>query len=287
MPEMDGVETTRRIRALGDEDSYFSNVPIIALTANAVSGMKEMFLSNGFDDFMSKPIDTVKLNSTLEKWIPKWKKAGFTVDNAQDEGIGGKPGSISIEGLDADRGIQLSGGTLEYYIETLATFYEDGRGRGDILIDCLDSGDLNLYITHVHALKSALANIGAESASSAAYALETAGTQGDLAYINANNDAFLARMAQLLDNIGGALSARGKHGAAAGDGPEAELFKTELKNLKLALEVLDIDEMNRTIDALLNSQQADDVQATVRSISKHILLVEYEEADALIASLLN
>jgi CheY-like chemotaxis protein len=71
MPGMDGVEATQHIRAMGDEDLYYRNLPIIALTANAVSGMKEMFMSNGFDDFLSKPIDTDRLNSILEKWVPK------------------------------------------------------------------------------------------------------------------------------------------------------------------------------------------------------------------------
>ena len=74
MPGMDGVETTERIRELGAEDGYFSKVPIVALTANAVTGMREFFLGNGFSDFMSKPVDVVKLNSVLERWIPKEKQ---------------------------------------------------------------------------------------------------------------------------------------------------------------------------------------------------------------------
>jgi CheY-like chemotaxis protein len=61
---------------MGKEDPYYSSLPIIALTANAVSGTREMFLNNGFNDFLSKPIDIIKLNSILEKWIPKEKKQG-------------------------------------------------------------------------------------------------------------------------------------------------------------------------------------------------------------------
>jgi len=71
---MDGVEATERIRQLDADDGYYARVPIIALTANAVSGMREFFLENGFDDFMHKPVDTVKLDSILEKWIPKDKQ---------------------------------------------------------------------------------------------------------------------------------------------------------------------------------------------------------------------
>jgi len=84
MPEMDGVETTHRIRALGDEDPYYKDVPIIALTADAVSGIKEMFLRNGFNDFLSKPIDTIKLNTVLEKWIPREKQQGSVINNRKE-----------------------------------------------------------------------------------------------------------------------------------------------------------------------------------------------------------
>jgi CheY-like chemotaxis protein len=80
MPEMDGIEATQLIREMADEDGYFGNVPIIALTANAVTGTKEMFLGNGFDDFLSKPIDTIKLNTVLEKWIPKEKQKSFSTE---------------------------------------------------------------------------------------------------------------------------------------------------------------------------------------------------------------
>ncbi|MBQ5851644.1 MAG: response regulator [Lachnospiraceae bacterium] len=69
MPEMDGVETVRRIRAM--EPEYYQNVPIIALTANAVSGAREMFLNEGFQDFLAKPIDIAMLERILKLWLPK------------------------------------------------------------------------------------------------------------------------------------------------------------------------------------------------------------------------
>ena len=80
MPGMDGIEAVSRIRAMEiglwekGELPQQAKVPIIALTANAVSGTKEMFMNNGFNDFLSKPIDINKLNEILEKWIPKEKQ---------------------------------------------------------------------------------------------------------------------------------------------------------------------------------------------------------------------
>jgi signal transduction histidine kinase/ActR/RegA family two-component response regulator len=71
MPGMDGIETARAIRALGGP---YRKVPFIALTANAVAGMKEMFLEKGFNDYLSKPIETAALDGILAKWIPKAKQ---------------------------------------------------------------------------------------------------------------------------------------------------------------------------------------------------------------------
>jgi CheY-like chemotaxis protein len=72
MPGLDGIETTGQIRAL--EGEYFRRLPVIALTANAVAGMREMFLSKGFNDYLAKPIEISRLNELMEKWIPPDKR---------------------------------------------------------------------------------------------------------------------------------------------------------------------------------------------------------------------
>ncbi|MBP1561399.1 MAG: response regulator, partial [Oscillospiraceae bacterium] len=71
MPDMDGIETVSHIRKSDDE--YNRNIPIVALTANAVSGVKEMFLNAGFQDFVSKPIENAALQRSLKKWLPEEK----------------------------------------------------------------------------------------------------------------------------------------------------------------------------------------------------------------------
>ena len=74
MPGMDGIETTQCLRAMGEENTHYKNLPIIALTTYDAAGAKEMFLKNGFNDFLLKPIDTVRLNAVLAHWIPKEKQ---------------------------------------------------------------------------------------------------------------------------------------------------------------------------------------------------------------------
>jgi CheY-like chemotaxis protein len=73
MPEMDGIEATALIRSRNSD--YAKKAPIVALTANALVGSKEMFLQNGIDDFLAKPIDQKKLIDILKQWIPpeKWR----------------------------------------------------------------------------------------------------------------------------------------------------------------------------------------------------------------------
>jgi CheY-like chemotaxis protein len=173
MPEMDGVETARRIRALGDEIPYYKNVPIIALTANAVSGTREMFMENGFSDFLTKPIDVTVLNAILEKWIPKEKW------------------NILRE---------------EHNLKILSGFYKEGIEKSQEIKTYLETGDLSFYKLHVSALKSATADIGANSLSRAAEKLEKAAERFDLNFIEIHNAKFLSDLELLLRNIKQVLS---------------------------------------------------------------------------------
>ncbi|MCL1996774.1 MAG: ATP-binding protein [Defluviitaleaceae bacterium] len=83
MPEMNGVEAVKIIREL--EDGRYADLVIVALTANAVLGAREMFLENGFSDFLAKPIEMQKLNSILENWIPKEKHRKKRTPQKQQE----------------------------------------------------------------------------------------------------------------------------------------------------------------------------------------------------------
>jgi len=284
MPGMDGVEATRRIREMAADDPYYANVPIVAVTANAVSGMKEMFLSSGFNEFVSKPIDTVNLNTVLEKWIPREKQIGATNENRIKEK---KQPEITIEGLDVSKGIMLTGGTVEYYFETLATFYVDGHERKEEIERCLEFDNIQLYITHIHALKSASANIGADRLSEAAYALEMAAIDGDLEFVRKNNDSFYIHLDKILISIGDALSSHISGNRAGGVTIGKEEYYDLLRHLRTALDELDIDTINKTIDRLISTAQSDEVLSMIREVSKQILMVEYEEAEALIDKLLS
>jgi len=288
MPEMDGVEATKRIRALADKKPFYHDLPIIALTANAVVGMKEMFLSNGFDDFLSKPIDTVRLNTLLEKWVPKEKQHG-SVNNKKYDDQASSPVNIKIAGVNTNKGVKLSGGVVEYYYEILATFYEDWLERRKEIKNCLDDGNIPMYTSNVHALKGAAATIGADNLSEAANALEVAGIHNDLVYIKENNDNALLMLKELLEGIDTAISSKETDDAEddkdeADKDAEAKTLIEELKELKSALEVYDFEEINKAVDELSVSARTDNDKKLVKKISRHVMLVEYEEISALIDS---
>jgi len=290
MPEPDGIETTKRIRSLADEDPYFADLPIIALTANAVTGMKELFMQNGFNDFMSKPIDTNMLNSVLEKWIPENKQNDIetsditqyiTDDSSSDNEI--IPDSFSLlqhamPSIDVSNGIKRAGGTIEFYIEILAAFLSEGIKRSKSINHCLETSDLSLYITSVHALKSASFNIGADKFSETAYDLEKAGLREDWDYINDNNSAFLKSFKNLLFEIKTALHISNTQTDSENKPQKNEQLQNELNTLKTALQEMDFDIINRSLDTLIKLPLNEEEKTSVRNISNKIILFDYDEA---------
>jgi PAS domain S-box-containing protein len=285
MPGMDGIETTLYIREMGYENPYYNNVPIIALTANAVLGTKEMFLENGFNDFLSKPIDTMKLNLILENWIPAEKQKSAAAENRKIETYNS---GIEIEGLDSNAGILMSGGKVESYMETLALFYKDGQEKINEITECLETGNLSLYTTYVHAIRSAAANIGAMDLSEAANAMEKAGEEKDMVFIEKQNDLFLANIGSLLDRINDAVSSY-KQSTATGEKKETlntAALRPQLGRLKTALHYLDASVIEETIEELLEMTRDEKIGTIIKNIADDILIAEYDKVIELLENLI-
>ncbi|MCL1967116.1 MAG: ATP-binding protein [Fibromonadales bacterium] len=281
MPEMDGIETAKRIREIVGEYPHCINLPIVALTANAVSGTKEMFLSNGFDDFLSKPIDTVKLDSILAKWLPKEKQEKLeakVVDASTPEAI-----EMEIGGIDVKKGISMTGGTLKGYMQTLAVFHKDGIQKMAEIKKSLETGNYSLYTTYVHALKSASASIGASDLSKTAKVLEAAGRKEDSAFIKQQNAHFLIALEILLNNINTVLLANKKNDPKAS--VDFKILKNELDKLRAAIGIFDSDAIDEAVNSLQRFTQAADVGESIENILQKILIGEYDEAVAMIDDL--
>ena len=309
MPEMDGVETTQRIRAweseqmygVSDENtqhefaeqtqSYNGNlrrqIPIIALTANAVSGVKEMFLENGFNDFISKPIDTVKLNFILGKFIPKEKQNSVVKHRliGEEEESEKNDNLPVIEGVNTERGLLLSGGIFKSYIDTLALYSKDNLEKINELKQCLLKSDIELYSVLVHGIKSASFNIGANELGEKAQALEFAGDRRDLDYINANNDSFLTKLSDICVLIENTLKEirviNNDHNVLY-----ISSIKDDLKILLDSIHSLNAGQINSIIDKLSGISLEEDAAKSIEEISDKILFGDYEEAANLINNLL-
>ena len=279
MPGMDGIETVARIRTLNVNDPYFTTVPIVALTANAISGTKEMFLANGFNDFLSKPIDTIKLNSTLEKWIPKEKQSKVVIEIGSSSAIRKHRGLV-IEGVDVKKGVTIAGGTVENYKRILAVFLRDGIEKIKQITMCLETDHLPLYVTYVHALKSAAANIGADEVSEMAKALEIAGEQEDRALLQTLTPKLLSALQSLLDAIDTVLAVdeAGKQKEIA----DPALLKAELAKLAEAIDCVNPRAIKDATKKLQPFTQIADVGDVVDKILQNTLIGEYDEAVSLI-----
>jgi PAS domain S-box-containing protein len=210
MPEMDGIEAAHAIRAVNAE--YCRTVPIVALTANAVSGMREIFLKNGFNDFIAKPIEMSKLDAVLKKWIPAEKRRSVSEEERKSEErkFWGRPSESAappdaalpeIEGVDAAAGVARIGGSPKRYLELLAAFQKDAESGFSLLASEPDAASLRLFTTQVHGLKSALANIGADDLSRTAALLENAARREDISAIRENLAPFRDRLTALTERI--------------------------------------------------------------------------------------
>ena len=225
MPEMDGIEATGFIREWEAKQGkdLRTGVPIVALTANAVSGMREMFLERGFNDFLAKPIDVSKLDDILERWIPKEKrewKAPLSknggADTTERSGVSEKKPDNSnsgaaqhaevssianIPGMDTAKGIAMTGGTEESYRMVLSVFCNDMQKRLQFLQKVPEKDDMNEFITQVHALKGAAASVGGTEISAYAAKLEAAGRTGDIAFIEKGLSEFVRLLSEQVKNI--------------------------------------------------------------------------------------
>ena len=179
MPEMDGVETFHRIR--NNVGAYYKKVPIVALTANAVAGAREMMLKEGFNDFLAKPIERSVLERVLKRNLPP-NKIIYEDYEEETEAVIEEKDEFVIEGLDVQQGIVYCNGK-EQYIKILQGYCEDWNDAGATTQEAFEKEDWKNYTIAVHGLKSAMRSIGALAVSEKARKLEMAGKEGRIDYI--------------------------------------------------------------------------------------------------------
>jgi CheY-like chemotaxis protein/anti-sigma regulatory factor (Ser/Thr protein kinase) len=202
MPEMDGIEATRVIRGeIGTE--YARTVPIIALTANALRGNEEMFLSNGFDAFISKPIDIMQLDTVLNRWVRERHRGEYSPREGQE--LEDKPTDSGVltghrvGGVDFQAGVVRYGGE-DTYLNIIHSFMTHTPELLEKMRE-VSRETLAEYAIIVHGIKGASYGICAEALAGEAQILESAAKSGDLKTVHAKNGIFIETVEKLLSDL--------------------------------------------------------------------------------------
>ena len=231
MPGFDGVETLKRIREL--RNGMYQDLPVIALTANTVSGAREMFRNEGFTEFVPKPIERMVLERVLRKVLPKGciqysvpangempveelpeAAQSLPADSPEQPGPAEPPvrqadapaspyDQLAQSGVNVDVGLDYCAGDEDFYREMLRLFSAQGEEKRTEIAALYESANWTDYAIKVHALKSTSLTIGAEALSAQAKELELAGKQGDVDFIRAHHHALLSAHEELCAQITG------------------------------------------------------------------------------------
>ncbi|MBQ7678257.1 MAG: response regulator, partial [Butyrivibrio sp.] len=253
MPEKDGIETLHELKEQSDNPNLAT--PAICLTANAVSGAREQYLAEGFDDYLTKPIDSAKLEEMLIFYLPEDKVELSMLEHKSEETVEATPTDERFAALAAVPGVNISdgitnSGDVESYVGMLRIFY-NAIDENTVLINSFyDAGDLKNYAIKVHALKSSARIIGAGELGEEAQALETAGKEGDESFIRRHHADFMAHYAALQPVLAGMFETS----SVDENLPEADPAKMAevYEQLRTAAEDMDTDTLEEIFDEMQN-----------------------------------
>ena len=258
MPGMNGIEATKVIRELGTE--YAEKIPVIALTANAISGSEEMFLNRGFQAFLSKPIDISRLDEVLRRWVrnKEFEKKYFEqhpmiaeelqagIHNGQERrkaddrrsGIERRKARMKFAGMDMEKGKERFGGDRATYEEVLRSYTANTPALLDSIENINEDG-LPAYAITVHGIKGSSRGIGADMIGDSAENLEHAAKAGDIDYVAKHNPVFLETARKLIRDLEDMLS---DNGAENGKPTKAQPDNDALLKLLEACKAFSMDE---------------------------------------------
>lgn len=289
MPGLDGIDTLHLIRERDGE--YFKNVPVVALTANAISGVREMFFSVGFQDYVSKPIELTQLEKSLKNHLPPEYiikcnspvKAAHKADN-----------DISIAGVDVARGLLNCGGSNANYAEVLNVVCSDSERIIGDLVRFAESRDYKNYTIQAHAMKSVCANIGALPLSEYAKAHEFAGHDEQYDFIDNGYRQLTDEYEALCAAIRAELERLGlytvENVVEAGEDAQCldcGMLKAGLESAMTLVESFEPDAAEEKLTKLLETKLDGDVREALNKIKKMVYDYEYDEATAALSVLIS
>jgi len=257
MPKMDGIETVKIIRSLGYSQ------PIVALTANAIAGQSAMFMENGFDDFISKPIDIRQLNMALNKLV-RDKYPSDVVDAARKQKILMYSGGEQRKSLDP----QLAEIFIKDANKAIKKFEEVYSNK------CGSDYELSTFIITIHAMKSALANVGEADTSAKAAKLEQAGRENNIKLILSELPSFMETLYTVTER----LKPKNDIGENAGFSGDNQNLKENLLIIKEACASYNKKTAKNTLAEIRKKTWPRSVNEQINAISAHLLHSDFDEA---------
>lgn len=289
MPGMDGVEAVQIIR---NECGTNGRIPvIIALTANAMGGVREMFLKSGFQDFIAKPLDRKQLNEVLAKWIPSAYKK---MQKPEDRAAALKPqigyGDIVIEGIDVKEAMKHHTGGTEDFLELLHLYCMDGRRKVSFLRELLEKENYTDYGIEVHGLKSASANIGALDLSAQAKEHEEAVNRGDTGFVQKHFEELISCYSRQVSEISKYLDARNNAARVENQDMGASIDQNallgQIREALNSVENFHSRECARRVEELLKYELDYGVEAKLKEVQEQLKMYEDDAAERLLGELL-
>jgi len=200
MPVMNGIETTKKIRELGYK---YRNLPVIALTANVLSAMKDTLAENGFNGFLSKPINIKELDAVLREWISpeklnKKENITHTEIITHDKFY---RALNKIDEINIEKGLSHVMNNKDSYHDTLERFFHKLTPECDKMSEYLKNEDLNNFLISIHSMKTMLAIIGASDLSETAYTLQAASSDQDINFCKSGFVEFKNSLLSLHDKL--------------------------------------------------------------------------------------
>jgi signal transduction histidine kinase/CheY-like chemotaxis protein/HPt (histidine-containing phosphotransfer) domain-containing protein len=262
MPVMDGIEAVKIIRANG------YTRPIVALTANALSGQADMFMANGFDGFISKPIDIREMNASLNR---------FVRDRQSPE---------VIEAARAAYGESATTAAVQVGSELVKIFIRDAE-KAIAVLQSYEAGNFNendnlqMYIINVHALKSALANIGETKLADFAKELEQAGRDRNTAFLSDKTPAFLSDLRARVDSL---KSDKAEYGASEVSDEDTAYFRKMLLVIREACAIYDKKAARDALAELKKKPWTPGHGELLDAIAEHLLHGDFDEVEAACAA---
>ena len=292
MPEMDGVETLHHMKEL--EDYPCKDTPVIALTANAIQGAKEMYLREGFDDFLSKPIQPEKLEKMIKARLPKELMVrelqveeisdGATVENTETVETADND-LPAIEGVNWESALTHLP-NKELLLETVYDFYSTMNGEADFLQNCYEHLEedkmLDSYRIKVHAMKSSAALIGINGLSEKAKALEMAAKDGDKEYICQNTEDFLNEWRSYKEKLSVCITAEEKEELS-----DFAIVKEKLDELKEAMDFMDIDKADELMKVIRSYEYPEKISEKIESLGSAVVNLDVDMVNEMIDSIQN